>query len=118
MLSARLTLAAWAGWLIIAPVMWVNSRGWAGRQAWSLFAASLVTSGHGIAPAENGVGTVILTIFLGAFCGLLCGLVVSQLMRYISFVSGRNLGNHAWTIAGVVLGAAIFAWIALTSDTE
>jgi hypothetical protein len=96
----------------------VHSSGLSGRQAWNFFAASFVTSGYGVAPAEAGWGAVLLSIFIGAFFGLIGGLIVSQLMRYVSYVSGRNLGNHAWTIGGVVLGALIFAWIALVGDKD
>ena len=50
--------------------------------------------------------------------GMVAGLMLAQIMRYVSFVTGRNMGGHAWTVAGAVLGAVAFAVLALTTRED
>lgn len=62
---------------------------------------------------DEGFGQVILAALLGAFCGLLLGLMMSHLAQYFSFLMGRQVSGHLWTIASAVLGAVGFAcWAA------
>ena len=48
----------------------------------------------------------------------MAGLIISQIMRYLTFVSGRSFGGHIWTFVGAILGVAVFATIALTSAKD
>ena len=50
--------------------------------------------------------------------GLVVGLLLTQILRYVSFVTGRNLGGNSWTVAGALLGAVVFAVLALTMGED
>ncbi len=75
--------------------------------------AGFVSNTYGVAASEEGLGEILATSLLGGFCGLIGGLILTQIMRYAAFVSGRNLGGHVWTFMGALLGAVVFAVIAL-----
>ena len=80
-------------------------------QRFTLFASGLVSRGSmGSGNVDEGFGAIVLATLLGAFCGLLCGLVLSHLVQYCYFLMGRQVSGHPWTIASVILGAALFAW--------
>ncbi len=80
----------------------------------SFFSAGFVSNSYGVAPGEEEFGQVIGTSLLGGLMGMIVGLLITQVMRYVSFATGRNLGGHTWTVAGAVLGAVTFAVLALT----
>ena len=91
---------------------------WLDKCQASLLAAGFVSNSYGVGPNEEGVGEVVVISLLGGFCGLIGGLIVTQVMRYLTFVSGRNLGGHVWTVIGAFLGVAVFAVIALAGGED
>ena len=90
--------------------------GWSHRCPSPLFAAGLFSSGYAPASSDGGFGQFLLTVLVGGFVGLVIGLVVSQTLRYVEFLTGRNLGGGAWVVAGAVLGMVTFAVIAITGN--
>lgn len=80
-------------------------------------ATGVYSEGQGMAAGlEGGLGAVLLSSLIGAFFGLVCGLILSQLLRFFSMTFNRNLGGYSWVIYGAVLGAALFAFIAINTD--
>jgi hypothetical protein len=88
--------------------------GWAQRRLNPLLAAGVLSNGYGPPAADQGFGEILGTSVLGGFLGLICGMIITQIMRYISFVTGRNLGGHTWIVLGTVVGMLAFAVAALT----
>jgi hypothetical protein len=78
--------------------------------------SGFVTSGQGMAPAEDGVVSIFVGSLLGAFCGLLGGFVMSHLCRYLTYVTGRQFGGFRWVIIGAAAGAVIFGCLAALRD--
>jgi hypothetical protein len=107
-----------AGLDYLLPVMLQGIANWTRRCASNLLAAGLLPSGYGAAPAEEGFGEIVATSFLGGFIGLIGGLLVTHVLRYISFVTGRNLGGHTWTVLGALVGTIAFAVLALTTGED
>jgi hypothetical protein len=80
-------------------------------------ATGMVSEGQGMAGAiEGGLGAVMISSLVGAFFGLIVGFMVSHLMRFFSMSLNRNLGGASWVIFGAVLGAALFAFIAINAE--
>lgn len=77
-----------------------------------LLAASFVSNTYGIAPGEEGLGRVVGSALLGGLCGLTVGLVITEILHYLTFLSGRSFGGYIWTGVGAVLGMAVFAVLA------
>jgi hypothetical protein len=67
-------------------------------------------------PAEDGIITIIIGSLLGAFCGMLGGFLLSQIFRYLTFLTGRYLGGFSWVILGALVGAILFGCLAATGD--
>jgi hypothetical protein len=88
------------------------------RWASNFFSAGFVSNSYGVAPGEAEFGQIVGTSLLGGLMGMVAGLMLAQIMRYVSFVTGRNMGGHAWTVAGAVLGAVAFAVLALTTRED
>ncbi len=80
--------------------------------------SGMVSSGPGMTASTEGLVEFLVTVLLGAFCGLLVGFIVSQIARFASMSAGRNYGGFRWTIYCVLLGAALFAVLAITRDDE
>ena len=72
--------------------------------------SSLPASGG---PPE-GVAAILVFALFGAFCGLMAGLVLLPVIRYVSFLMGRNCRGGGWAILGAMLGAISFALWAAT----
>jgi hypothetical protein len=82
-----------------------------------LKAAGLVSSGQGVgAELEGGPGAIVVSTLLGAFVGVIAGLMLSHLLRFFSMTFNRNLGGYSWVIYGAVIGAAVFAFMAINSE--
>jgi len=88
------------------------------RWAANFFSAGFVSNSYGVAPGEEEFGQIVGTSLLGGLMGLIAGLLVTQIMRSVSFMTGRNLGGHTWTVAGAVVGAVTFAVLALTMGDD
>ena len=80
--------------------------------------SGFVSSGQGMASAEEGIISIFMGSLLGAFCGLLAGFMVSHVCRYLSYLTGRYLGGYSWVIIGAVAGAAVFGFVAAVQDEE
>ena len=89
-------------------------RAWAGN----FFSAGLVSNSYGVAPGDESFGQLVGTSLLGGMMGLVVGLLLTQILRYVSFVTGRNLGGHSWTVVGALLGAVAFAVLSLTMGED
>jgi hypothetical protein len=89
-------------------------------QRHALFASGLISKGTlGSGGLDEGFGGIILAGLLGAFCGLLFGLMLAHLVQYFSFLLGRQVNGHAFTIASTLLGAVAFAcWTAWSDGAE
>jgi hypothetical protein len=88
-------------------------------QRWTFLAAGFVSQGStGGADLSGTFGEAVLGALLGAFFGLMVGLITSHLVRYFSFLAGRHVVGNAWTLYSVILGAALFAVLAVTGAEE
>src|SRR3954470_8430310 len=81
-------------------------------------ASGFVSNGWSSAMLEEGPGMIAMVILMGAFCGLVFGLLTMQLVRFVSFSIGRNLGGAGWAIISAALGAIAFAVMMITSDKD
>lgn len=80
-------------------------------------ATGMVSEGQGMAASlEGGIGAVLVSSLVGALFGLLCGFILSQLVRFIAMTFNRNVGSASWVIIGAVLGAAVFAFLAINGE--
>ena len=61
--------------------------------------------------SEAGVNIIVIGALFGAFCGFLFGLTTSQLMRYVSFLMGRNTNGYGWVTFSMFAGALLFIWL-------
>ena len=76
----------------------------------------IVTSAQGMT-GDEGLATLVLTIIFGMFLGLLAGILAQNLLRFYSMCSGRAMASAGWAIGGgVLLGAAISAWLAMAQN--
>ena len=78
--------------------------------------SGFVSSGQGMAPVEDEVISIFVGSLLGALIGLLGGFILSHLLRFVSFLTGRHLGGFSWVIIGTLAGAAIFGCLAAWRD--
>ena len=78
--------------------------------------SGFVSSGQGMAPAEDGVISIFLGSLLGALIGLLGGFILSHLLRFVSFLTGRYLGGFSWVIIGTLAGAVLFGCLSFWRD--
>lgn len=78
--------------------------------------SGFVSSGQGMASSEDGVVSIFVGALLGALMGLLGGFILSHLLRFMSFLTGRHLGGFSWVIVGALAGAAIFGCLAAWRD--
>lgn len=86
-------------------------------KTWTLSSQSgFVSSGQGMAPGESEVINIFVGSLLGAFMGLLGGFILSHLLRFVSFLTGRHLGGFSWVIIGTVAGAVVFGCLAAWQD--
>jgi hypothetical protein len=74
-------------------------------------AAGVYSSNPGSGAPPEGFGSIFIFSLLGAFCGLLAGFLLAQILRYISFLAGRNLGGYSWVLVGALAGAVAFGLI-------
>jgi predicted membrane protein len=102
----------------VDPAMLMEFANWTRRSAANLFAAGIYANSYGNAPSDEGFGEILGTSLLGGFVGMVGGLILTQILRYISFVTGRNLGGHTWTVVGTVVGMAAFALMALMAGED
>lgn len=76
----------------------------------------IVTSAQGMT-GDDGLAEMMLLIMLGMFLGLLAGILAQNLLRFYSMFWGRSLIGPGWAIGGgLVLGAAISAWLAMAQN--
>jgi hypothetical protein len=76
--------------------------------------SGFVSSGTGVAPADDGVIAVLLSAVFGGFCGLLGGFILAQISHYVGYLTGRRLWGARWVLIGIVAGALLFgikAWM-------
>jgi hypothetical protein len=86
-------------------------------RTWMISSQSgFVSSGQGMAPAEDEVISLFVGSLLGALIGLLGGFILSHLLRFVSFLTGRHLGGFSWVIIGTVAGAVIFGCLTVWRD--
>jgi hypothetical protein len=78
--------------------------------------SGFVSSGPGMASSEDGVVSIFVGTLLGALFGLLGGFILSHLLRFMSFLTGRHLGGFSWVLIGALAGAAIFGCLAAWRD--
>jgi hypothetical protein len=78
--------------------------------------SGFVSSGQGMASSEDGVVSIFVGTLLGALFGLLSGFILSHLLRFMSFLTGRHLGGFSWVLIGALAGAAIFGCLAALRD--
>ena len=69
-----------------------------------------------MAPGEDGVINIFVGSLLGAFMGLLGGFILSHLLRFVSFLTGRHLGGFSWVIIGAMAGAVVFGCMTAWRD--
>lgn len=82
-----------------------------------MFGSGFVSNGPtGGAMLEEGPGLVLMGVLMGAFVGLLLGLMTLQIVRFMSFATGRNFGGAAWALIGMALGAVAFGIITAHRD--
>jgi hypothetical protein len=87
------------------------------RRALTLSGQSgFVSSGHGMAPGEEGLIAIVVASLLGAFCGLLGGFILAHFCRFLTFLTGRYLGGFSWVIVGALAGAVIFGCLAAKDE--
>jgi hypothetical protein len=79
-------------------------------------ATGFVSSGQGMAPSDDRVVSVIVASVFGALAGLLGGFILSHVLRFITFMTGRHLGGYSWVIIGTLAGAAVFGCLAAWRD--
>lgn len=86
-------------------------------RTWVLSSQSgFVSSGQGMAPAEDGVINLFVGSLIGALIGLLGGFILSHLLRFVSFLTGRHLGGFSWVLIGALAGAVIFGCLSFWRD--
>jgi hypothetical protein len=86
-------------------------------RTWMISSQSgFVSSGQGMAPAEDEVINLFVGSLLGALIGLLGGFILAQLLRFVSFLTGRHLGGFSWVIIGTLAGAVIFGCLTIWRD--
>ena len=73
-----------------------------------MFGSGFVSHNWSGAALEEGIGTIAMGVLMGAFCGLILGLITWQITRFVSVVTGRNLGGVGWTLICMALGAMAF----------
>jgi hypothetical protein len=78
--------------------------------------SGFVSSGHGMAPGDDRIVNLFVGSLLGALFGLLAGFIVSHLLRYVSFLTGRQLGGFSWVLIGALAGAILFGCLAAWRD--
>ena len=84
---------------------------------WTISGQSgFVSSGHGIAHGGDGVINIFVGAILGALIGLLGGFILSHLLRFVSFLTGRHLGGFSWVLIGALAGAVIFGCLTAWRD--
>jgi hypothetical protein len=88
------------------------------RTVVTLFARAGVYSANPGGQMPDGFGAMLLFSLLGAFFGLLAGLILTHIIRYVSFLMGRNLGGNSWAIYGALAGAILFGWLAAVGDEK
>ena len=91
---------------------------WLDRFRAKFLGAGLVSNSYGVAPSEGGASELVILSLLGAFCGMIGGMILTQVMRYMAMISGRNLGGQVWTVLGILLGAGIFLVLGLRNGGE
>ena len=82
----------------------------------SLFGATGVINHGSSALLEEGATMILFGAFLGAFAGLLFGLILSHLVRFFAYVSGRHVATTTWMIVSIVVGAVVCGWVASLDD--
>jgi hypothetical protein len=89
------------------------------QRALTLYGQSgFVSSGQGMAPGEDGLITVVIGTVVGAFCGMVGGFILSRILRYVSFLTGRDMGGLSWVIYGLIAGAILCGCLAATDDDD
>lgn len=80
---------------------------------WTISSQSgFVSSGQGMAHGEDNVIRIFVGSILGALIGLLGGFILSHLLRFMSFLTGRHLGGFSWVLISALAGAVIFGCLA------
>lgn len=69
-----------------------------------------------MAPSEDGAINVFVGTLVGALVGLFSGFIVSHMLRYVSFLTGRYLGGFSWVIIGALAGAVVFGCVTAWRD--
>ena len=87
------------------------------REVQPMFGSGFVSHGWTSGMLEEGPGMIAVGVLMGAFCGLVLGLITLQLARFLSLVTGRNLGGTGWTLICMALGAIAFG-VMSASDRE
>ena len=80
--------------------------------------SGLISSGPSMGEPMNEITSIVMTTLLGAFLGLLIGIVGLPVFRFASFMIGRQWGGANWVIVLTVLGAALFAFLAIIDGEE
>jgi len=79
-------------------------------------ATGFVSSGQGMGPSDDRVMSIFVGSLLGALIGLLGGFILSHLLRFMTFLTGRYLGGFSWVIIGALAGAVVFGCLAAWRD--
>lgn len=80
--------------------------------------SGFVTHGPGISATNDGVIGLVMAVVFGGFCGMMGGFIVAHLCRYLTYVTGRNLGRGRWVLIGALLGAVAFGIKACVDGRE
>lgn len=80
--------------------------------------AGVYSANPGSGALPEGFGSIILFALLGGFCGIIAGFLLAQILRYISFLVGRNLGGYGWVLVGAVVGAFSFGLVEFLNQDE
>lgn len=78
--------------------------------------SGFVSSGQGMAPGDDKVINIFVGSLLGALVGLLGGFILSHLLRYVSYLTGRHLGGFSWVIIGALAGAVVLGCLTAWRD--
>ena len=80
-------------------------------------ATGMMSNGSaGSGTVDSAIGAVVLGSIIGALVGMIGGFILSNLLRLFAMIYNRPLGGYSWVMVGTVVGALIFAIMALSGD--
>ena len=77
-----------------------------------------VTSGSGMPAGDDGVVAVVISVVFGAFFGLIGGFILAHFSRYLTYLTGHQLGGFRWVIYGMLAGAVASGALTLAGNVE